>query len=149
MKNIILSVSIGLSILVTGPFVTQTVYAACPGNNAGTAKDQVLNGIGDTGSDCSGSGVTDFISKVVSILSYVVGVAAIIVIILSGLRYITAAGDSAKITSAKNTLIYALIGIAVAALAQFLVNFAFKVSSNASCGSGYHISADGSQCVKN
>jgi hypothetical protein len=44
-------------------------------------------------------------------------------IIWGGLRYITSGGDSAKITSAKNTIIYALIGLVVVALAQFIVKF--------------------------
>ena len=48
-------------------------------------------------------------------------------IIISGFKYVTAGGDSAKVGSAKNTLIYALVGLVIAALAQFIVHFVFSV----------------------
>ena len=52
-------------------------------------------------------------------------------IIYGGMRYITSGGDSGKITSAKNTIIYALIGLVVVALAQFIVKFVLnKVTSS-------------------
>jgi hypothetical protein len=47
-------------------------------------------------------------------------------------------------------LIYALIGLVIAALAQFLVHFVLSAStSSTSCSSGHHLSSDGSTCVKN
>lgn len=73
----------------------------------------------------AGGGVT--VSKIVSvaieILSYIVGIAAIIMVIIGGFKYITSNGDASKASSAKNTLIYALIGILVAGLAQVIVQF--------------------------
>ncbi|HXR49535.1 MAG TPA: TrbC/VirB2 family protein [Verrucomicrobiae bacterium] len=70
-----------------------------------------------------GINIESVFTTIVDILSIVVGVIAIIVIIYSGLKYITSGGDANKVGSAKNTLIYALIGLAIAALAQFLVHF--------------------------
>lgn len=67
--------------------------------------------------------INNIIETVVNIFSVLVGVVAVIMIIWGGLRYITSGGDSTKITSAKNTIIYALIGLVVVALAQFIVKF--------------------------
>lgn len=113
-------VAIVLSVVPAG-VISEAAYAACPTSN--TAKGQVLNGIGQTGADCDSSGVGKTAGNIVEILSYIAGIAAIIVIVIAGFKYITSNGDSGKISSAKNTLIYAMVGLAVAALARVIVNF--------------------------
>ena len=65
-------------------------------------------------------------TKVVQILAYITGVAAVIVIVISGLRYITSGGDSAGVQNAKNGIIYAVIGLIVALFAQTIVTFVLK-----------------------
>lgn len=122
-------------------------YADCPSDT--TSKGQVINGVGQTG-NCDDSGVTRAIKAAVQILSIVAGAAAIVAIIWSGFKYITSGGDSGKIANAKSTLIYALVGLAIAAIAQIIVNFVINTSSNAvSCPTGQHLAADGVTCVKN
>jgi len=82
---------------------------------------------GTTGADSTVNGI---ISTVINLFSVIVGVIAVVMIIYAGLRYITSGGDSAKITSAKNTIVYAIIGLIVVALAQFIVKFVLsKVTS--------------------
>ncbi len=67
--------------------------------------------------------VNDMIRLVINIFSLVVGVIAVIMIIIGGLKYITSGGDSGNITGAKNTILYAIIGLIVVALAQIIVRF--------------------------
>lgn len=67
--------------------------------------------------------VNEILTLVINIFSIVVGVAAVIMIIVGGLRYIISGGDSGNVTSAKNTILYAIIGLVVVALAQFIVKF--------------------------
>lgn len=67
--------------------------------------------------------IETIIRTVVNVLSVIVGLVAVIMIIWGGFRYITSGGDSGKITSARNTIIYAVIGLIIVALAQFLVQF--------------------------
>jgi cytochrome bd-type quinol oxidase subunit 2 len=74
--------------------------------------------------------VNDTITWVINIFSIVVGVAAVIMIIIGGLRYIISGGDSGNVTSAKNTILYAIIGLVVVALAQFIVKFVLSKLSN-------------------
>lgn len=81
------------------------------------------------GGDCTVNGedattrVNTVIETTVNIFSVIVGVIAVIMIIWAGLRYITSGGDSGKVGNAKNTMVYAIIGLVVVALAQFIVNF--------------------------
>jgi len=100
--------------------------AACGSGSSSQAV--VLSGVGETGAPCNDSGVTNTIKIAVQILSYFVGAAAIIMVIAAGFRYTTSGGDSNRVSSAKTTLIYALVGMAIAALAQLLVHY---VLSNA------------------
>jgi len=105
---------------------------------ASSSKADACNGLsqlnGGTSADCSnlgdqGGGVPKVIKAVVEILSFVVGVVAIIMIVVSGLKFMTSGGDAQKAATAKTTLTYALVGLAVAALAQVLVRFVLSATS--------------------
>ena len=63
------------------------------------------------------------IQTVIETLIYIVGVISVIMIIVGGIRYTLSNGDSSKVTSAKNTVLYAVIGLVVAILAFAIVNF--------------------------
>jgi len=67
--------------------------------------------------------INKIIALIINIFSLVVGVISVIMIIIGGLKYITSGGDSGNITGAKNTILYAIIGLVVVALAQFIVRF--------------------------
>lgn len=60
------------------------------------------------------------------IFSAIVGIIAVVMIIVGGIRYITSGGDSGNVTAAKNTILYAVIGLVVVALAQVIVQFVLK-----------------------
>jgi hypothetical protein len=149
MKKFILILIIAVSTALTVPLLGQPAFADCPSAaDASTSKDQVLVGTGAVGSDCSSTGVGDTVSAIVSILSYIAGVAGIIMVMLSGFKYITSGGDSGKVAAAKNTLIYALIGLVIASLAQFLVHFVLTTAGNStsSCAGGTVLAGDGKSC---
>jgi len=79
--------------------------------------------------------VNNTIALVINIISLVVGVIAVIMIIIGGLKYITSGGDSGNITGAKNTILYAIIGLIIVALAQIIVRFVLaKVTSVTTTG---------------
>lgn len=96
------------------------------------SKKAICDGVALTGEKCdstSGPSVENTIKLVVNILSMVVGVIAVIMIIIGGLKYITSSGDSGNVSSAKNTILYAIVGLVVVALAQVIVRFVLnKVS---------------------
>ena len=63
------------------------------------------------------------LGNVISILLFLAGTIAVIMIIVGGIRYITSDGDANKAGQAKNTIIYAIIGLVVAVLSYGIVAF--------------------------
>jgi hypothetical protein len=70
--------------------------------------------------------VNKMITTIINIFSVLVGIVSVIMIIWGGFKYVTSGGDSGNVTSAKNTIIYAVIGLVVVALAQFIVQFVLE-----------------------
>lgn len=68
-------------------------------------------------------GVGGTFSTITNVLLFIIGAIAVIMIVIGGMRYVLSGGDSTQITAAKNTILYAIIGIVVAILAYAAVNF--------------------------
>jgi hypothetical protein len=104
-------------------FTPSLVYAANPAKNA------VQCGANSAaGEDCNttpntNGNLNNTIQQVVNILTSLVGIVAVVMIIIGGYRYMTSSGDPNRVASAKNTLLYAIIGIIIAVLAQVIVKF--------------------------
>lgn len=98
------------------------------------AKQAACEGSGGQwdGTKCNspnGRTLPDTLRQIANILIFVVGAVSVIMVIVGGLRYTLAQGDSSAVNSAKNTVLYALVGVVVAFLSYALVNFvigAFK-----------------------
>ena len=88
--------------------------------NGGVQKTDPNSGV--TG-DTAVTKVTGLATDIIKIFSYVVGIVSVIMVIVGGFQYVTSGGDSGKVTTAKNTIMYALIGIVIVALSQIMVNF--------------------------
>lgn len=84
-----------------------------------------------------------FTTALTNTLLFVLGTVAVIVIVIGGIRYATANGDPQKITSAKNTIMYAVVGLIVAVMAWAIVTFV--VTSVAGGNSGSQSQAQGNQ----
>ncbi|HPD98958.1 MAG TPA: pilin [Candidatus Saccharibacteria bacterium] len=91
----------------------------------GGANLQAPNQAGDCTNinDEASEGVNDTVNLIINIFSWVVGVVSVIMIIYGGFRYITSGGDAGSVTSAKNTILYAIVGLIIVALAQVIVKF--------------------------
>ena len=61
--------------------------------------------------------------QITNTILYIVGVIAVIMLIIGGIRYVVSGGDSKKVTDAKNTVLYAIIGLVIAVFAYAIVNF--------------------------
>lgn len=93
------------------------------------------NGEGDcSGSEDASNKLNDIIKTTINVVSVIVGVVAVVMIIFGGLKYITSGGDSGNVSSAKNTIIYAIVGLVVVALAQFIVKFVLDKAVNGNGG---------------
>ena len=68
--------------------------------------------------------------QVTNTVLYIVGIIAVIMLIIGGIRYVISGGDSKKVTDAKNTVLYAIIGLVIAFLAFAIVNFVISALPN-------------------
>lgn len=77
------------------------------------------------GIDCGPSSIsaTEGVKRAINILLYLVGVISLIVVIVGALRYVLSGGNPQSTNAAKDTILYAVIGLVVALLAYAIVNF--------------------------
>ena len=69
------------------------------------------------------------IQDIISTLLFILGIIAVIMIIVGGIRYALSSGDSNQMKSARDTIIYAVVGLVVALLSYAIVNFVvFRIS---------------------
>ena len=113
-QKIFTSMSFFVGYFVVG---STRVYAAC----------SITNGA-QSGADCAqGTGapvsLTDQIDNITDLLLLAVGTIAVIMIIVGGIRYAVSGGDDSGVKSAKDTILYAVIGLVVALLAYAIVKF--------------------------
>ena len=83
------------------------------GSNAARADGMPTELIGDNG----------VFSRITNTVLLIVGLISVIMLVYGGLRYILSGGDSKKVTDAKNTILYAIIGLIISMLAYAIVHF--------------------------
>lgn len=102
----------GAVTVVAYPAGAVNVFDTCSqGGNSGTAV-------------CRASGTANaqnIVSNIISLLLWIIGVVSVIMIVIGGFKYVTSSGDSNKIQSAKNTILYSIIGLVVAIVGQGVV----------------------------
>ncbi len=67
--------------------------------------------------------MSSFVKTIVNVLLTILGSIAVIMIVIGGIRYTVSNGDTSAVTGAKNTILYAVIGLIVAIMAYAIVNF--------------------------
>src|SRR6266702_568806 len=106
------------------PAIASAASSGAVYNNLSCGANLDTSNIGGSGTTCpqnttSGAGtVSGIVTTTINILSLAVGIIAVIMLIVGGFKYITSGGDSGKVTSAKNSIVYAVIGLVIVALAQ-------------------------------
>lgn len=132
-----------LTLLVAGIVVVLSV--ATPAGSFALfngAKNEACQGLsmnGTTTDECAnGSKTVDSVlAVIVNVFSAIVGIIAVIMIIVAGLKFITAGGDSSAVASARSTLLYAIIGLVVAVLAQVIAHFVIAKGSSPSTSTSF------------
>ncbi len=108
--------------LVVSPAVS---FAASGSNRDATCQGAQFAG---ASVDCSDGKLSDnqfgnVVRAVINILSVIVGAVSVIMIIIGGFRYVISNGDSNAVSGAKNTILYAIVGLVIVLFAQILVRF--------------------------
>jgi hypothetical protein len=133
MKNIIkksLQALLIVPVLALGVSVTSGLLVA-PAANAVAGCTTDASGGAAGGAGCAQGtdqqadlfGPTGIFKTITNVLLFIIGAVSVIMLIIGGIRYVVSGGDSSAVTGAKNTILYAIVGIVVALLAYALVNF--------------------------
>lgn len=132
MKNVIKK---SLQALLIVPALALGVTAAAnivssPVANAAECTSDASGGLGGGAGCAQGKdqqsdlfGESGIFKTITNVLLFIIGAISVIMLIIGGIRYVVSGGDSGAVTSAKNTILYAIVGIVVAILAYALVNF--------------------------
>ena len=121
---IIVFIVVGMS-LVLPAILPQTALSASPQQLACEGSGGKWNA-GDSlcqNDAANGPSVPKTVTAVINILLFVIGVAAVIVIVVEAFRFVNSNGASQAVSKSKNGIIFALVGLVVAALAYAIVNF--------------------------
>ena len=89
---------------------------------AAPATEKITEGMNATGLE-SDEKLPDIVTNIINVILFIIGILAVAFIIYGGVKYSMSAGDSAKVKSAKDTIMYAIIGLIVAILAYAIVNY--------------------------
>lgn len=110
-------------------FIAPATHLYAAGNSADQACE-TLKAISPDKSceskDETESSAKKIIKFVITVISFLAGVIAVVMIIVSGFKFVTSNGDSNSLSSSKKSLIYAIIGLLVVAMAQIIVKFVIK-----------------------
>ncbi len=124
MKKLLLNVVAAvLTVVGLGSVAALSPVAyAVPG---GEYIDQIGEGTGLPGADGSDAegGLLSMVKNIINIIIGVVGIIAVVMMIVGGINFIISQGDAAKVTKARNTILYGVVGLVVALLAFAIVNF--------------------------
>lgn len=121
MKKLILSIcAVVATVLGLGSIATLSpVYAV----DSNSSVSDWVSGVDDGHGAGSNTDLTDIIKQIINVVLGVVGVVAVVMMIIGGISFITSQGDSGKVTKARNTILYGVVGLIVALLAFAIVNF--------------------------
>jgi len=118
MKKITLFITtLAIVLGISGSFVVSdtalavNVFDQCAGN----ADSAVCKAQGDS--------ATGMVQTIINLLLYVLGIIAVIMIVVGGIRYTTSNGNASQIKEAKDTILYSVVGLIVAMLSFAIVNF--------------------------
>ncbi len=125
---------------ITGFALLTATYILLGGSSV-SAQGSIQDGV----NSARGAGTPDtlfgnggVITTVTNVLLFIVGALAVIMIIWGGLRYTTSAGNASSVTAAKNTILYAIVGLIIAFLAFAAVNFVLtSIDPTSGGGSGF------------
>jgi hypothetical protein len=120
------------SLLLVPALVPAAVHAQpqIQENLCGGAEQLQFGAAGDCADPEAEENVNNLVTNIINIFSVVVGIVAVIMIIYGGFKYITSGGDSGNISAAKNTILFAIVGLIIVALAQMIVRFVLSRATN-------------------
>lgn len=131
LTNLIFGLGLAVASILT--LVTPQLASAdttAPATDSTGSGVDVFSNCGDTGASgaqiCGASKQSDFntlMKNIIDTILIVLGMIAVIMIVIGGIRYTTSNGDSSQVKAAKDTVLYAVVGLVIAIMAFAIVNF--------------------------
>ncbi len=118
-KRTIGTASFGISMMATKVFAQTKPTNTVQTNTLQNSINNVSQGNTGTGTQS----LQNYIATIINVLIGLIGTVAVIMLIIGGLRYVLSAGEEKNTKAAKDTILFAIIGIVVAILAFAIVNF--------------------------
>jgi len=135
LQVLLITIVSSLTLLAPAMLVPAMVHAATPDipgslNCGGDLQFKADNtGCPTNGTDAT-SKINNIVTLIINIFSVVVGIIAVIMIIVGGIKFVLSGGDSSATGNARNTVLYAVVGLVVVALAQILVRYVLARVNN-------------------
>lgn len=119
MKKIILAIFMTVMLAIT----PSVVFASGSGDICSQTgfSDPLI--CGTTGSGTKEEQLMGVVHNVLNAIYGIIGVIAVVMIVIAGVKYTTSQGDPGKVQSAKNTILYSIIGLVIAIMAFAITNF--------------------------
>ena len=112
-----------ISITVWAILFVVALLAIAPNVSALSSIQEGVNAARGSGQPTELFGSGGVVTSLTNVLLFVAGALSVIMIIVGGLRYAISGGNASTVTAAKNTILYAIVGLVIALLAFALVNF--------------------------
>lgn len=107
-----------LAVVAVQPVQAIEVWGACSGNTT--------NAVCNAGGADTLFGTNSIWTRIINTILFVAGAIAVLMVIIGGIKYIVSAGDQSGVTSAKNTILYALVGLGIVVVSYAIVNFVIQ-----------------------
>lgn len=130
MKKILLSILTGFALAFLVLVLPVKLHAidllkpACQASGAG-AKSSVCSD-NNTGGDNPLFGPSGLITILVQILTIIIGIAAVVTIVIAGLRMVTSSGDPNTAATSRKAIAYAVAGLVIALMSQAMITYVIR-----------------------
>lgn len=121
------TVYIALIAIAVGALLLAVVFLL--GSHASAAPVDVLTACDNASKVCKGTdknSLFGIITSIINLLLVIIGIISVIMIIVGGFRYTTSAGDAGQTKTARDTIVYAVVGLVIAIMAYGIVNFVIR-----------------------
>lgn len=124
MKNLVKKLSAIVVSLVLAMTPIATFASSVDICNQGSFSDPLICGTPGTGT--KEEQLMGVVHNVLNAIYGIIGVIAVVMIVIAGVKYTTSQGDPGKVQSAKNTILYSIIGLVIAIMAFAITDFIIR-----------------------
>ena len=124
-----ISILVSIGTVFVLPTVVYGISSIQTGANSAHGDGQPIALFGDSG----------IFSQISNTLLFVVGALSVVMLIVGGIRYVISGGNTASVTAAKNTVLYAIVGLVVSLLAYASINFVLTTLVSGGSAAGTNI----------